>query len=94
MIDEAAMIEALRSGEIAGAFLDVLEQEPPSADNPLLQMDNVFLTPHTSYYTSRSSTILSQSVIREALRCVTPGEQPVNIVNRAVRERENYRIPR
>ena len=94
VIDEAAMIEALRSGEIAGAFLDVLEQEPPSADNPLLQMDNVFLTPHTSYYTSRSSTILSQSVIREALRCVTPGEQPVNIVNRAVRDRENYRIPR
>lgn len=93
VIDEAAMIDALRSGGIAGAFLDVLEQEPPAADNPLLAMDNVILTPHTSYYSSRSSTLLAESVIREALRCVTRGEQPVNIVNRAVRFQENYRIP-
>ncbi len=44
--DEADLIEALRSGEIAGAGLDVLEQEPASLDNPLLHMDNVVVTPH------------------------------------------------
>lgn len=48
VIDEAAMIEALRSGEIAGAGLDVFEQEPPSADNPLLAMENVILSPHNA----------------------------------------------
>lgn len=92
VIDESALIEALRSGEIAGAFLDVLEHEPPAADNPLLRMDNVYITPHTSYYSSKSSRILSQSVVQEALRCVTSDERPINIVNRAVCERENYRL--
>lgn len=48
VIDEAAMIEALRNGEIAGAGLDVFEQEPPSADNPLFAMENVILSPHNA----------------------------------------------
>ena len=92
VIDESAMIEALQSGRIAGAVLDVLEKEPPEADNPLLKMDNVVLTPHTSFYSSRSNRYLAESVIKEALRCVLPGQQPVNVVNRAVLERDNYRI--
>lgn len=48
VIDEAAMIEALRSGEIAGAGLDVFEQEPPADDNPLFSMDNVIVSPHNA----------------------------------------------
>ena len=48
VIDEAAMIAALRAGEIAGAGLDVFEQEPPQADNPLFAMDNVILSPHNA----------------------------------------------
>lgn len=48
VIDEAAMIAALKSGEIAGAGLDVFEQEPPADDNPLFSMDNVIVSPHNA----------------------------------------------
>jgi len=46
VVDEAALIKALRSGKIRAAALDVFEKEPISPDNPLLKMDNVILTPH------------------------------------------------
>lgn len=46
VVDEAALIRALRSGKIRAAALDVFEKEPISPDNPLLKMDNVILTPH------------------------------------------------
>ena len=48
VIDEAAMIEALQKGEIAGAGPDVFEQEPPTSDSPLFVMDNVILSPHNA----------------------------------------------
>lgn len=51
VVDEAAMIEALRTGQIAGAGLDVFEQEPPPADDPLFSMDNVVLSPHNAALT-------------------------------------------
>ena len=46
-VDEAALIDALQRGEIAGAGLDVTEEEPLAADSPLWSMENVMLTPHT-----------------------------------------------
>ena len=54
LICESDLIEALQEGQIAGAGLDVLEKEPPELTNPLLSMDNVILTPHTSFYGSES----------------------------------------
>ncbi|MGB1756675.1 MAG: NAD(P)-dependent oxidoreductase, partial [Pseudomonadales bacterium] len=56
VIDEAALIRALENGEIAAAGLDVLEQEPPDLDNPLLKMDNVLITPHAASATTRMRT--------------------------------------
>jgi phosphoglycerate dehydrogenase-like enzyme len=48
LIDEDALLDALSSGQLAGAGLDVLQQEPPSADHPLLQQDNVLFSPHAA----------------------------------------------
>lgn len=54
VIDEAAMIEALQKGRIAGAGLDVTEKEPPEKDSPLFRMPNVNVTPHMASFTRES----------------------------------------
>ncbi len=53
VVDENALIAALQNGELAGAALDVFEQEPLPADSPLWNMDNVILSPHVAGFTSR-----------------------------------------
>jgi phosphoglycerate dehydrogenase-like enzyme len=66
IVDEPALIAALRGGVIAGAGLDVFEQEPVAPDNPLLTMDNVLVTPHALCWTDECF----DAIAREGLGCM------------------------
>jgi len=75
IVQEAGLIEALQSGWIAGAALDVLASEPPKTDNPLMKMDNVILTPHTAGLTKEAVAILAEGAALNAL-AVLEGKSP------------------
>ncbi len=79
VVDEAALIRALREKKIAGAGLDVFEPEPPSPDNPLLSMDNVVVTPHTGGSASENLAPRIKIMWDNVLR-VWEGKEPRNIV--------------
>ena len=83
IIDEGALINALQQGEIAGAGLDVLEQEPPASDNPLLNMENVVVTPHVASATTRMRPETRRRVGRE-VALVLRGKWPMSCVNPTV----------
>jgi D-3-phosphoglycerate dehydrogenase len=80
LTDEKALYEALRDREIAGAALDVFETEPPSANNPLLSLDNVILTPHIASWTADALRKEASMAMDEVRRIVT-GVRPVNLAN-------------
>lgn len=73
LIDEPALIEALRSGRLAAAGLDVFNEEPVAPDNPLLQMDNVVVTPHLGWL-SRDTLARSLKIAAENCRRLAAGE--------------------
>ena len=85
VVDEAALITALQEGWILGAGLDVLEQEPPDADNPLLGMNNTVLTPHAAHY-SELSMALRPGRFGSEVAAVLDGRLPQNLVNGPVLE--------
>jgi len=80
LVDEEALVDALEAGELAGAALDVLEQEPPAAGSRLLGRPDVILTPHTGFYSEESLIDLQTKAAEEVLR-VLQGERPRNPVN-------------
>jgi D-3-phosphoglycerate dehydrogenase len=81
LIDEAALVEALRAERILGAGIDVYESEPPTPDNPLFGLDNVVLSDHTGWYSEESVTELQTQAAQELAR-VLGGNQPLNWLNR------------
>jgi D-3-phosphoglycerate dehydrogenase len=83
IIDEQALVEALRSGHLAGAGLDVYEQEPTVADHPLYSLPNTICTPHVASYTS-ACVLRMQIQACEQVALALRGERPTHLVNREV----------
>lgn len=81
IVDEPALITALKSNEIAGAALDVYSQEPLPLDNPLFGLENVILTPHVASNTDETMDRMALHAAMEVGR-VLSGEQPKWPVNR------------
>ena len=81
LIDEDALLQAVRAGQIAGAALDVLTVEPPSPDNPLLHEPHIFVTPHTAWYSEAAKVDVRVRGAEEVVR-VLNGEPPRAPANR------------
>jgi D-3-phosphoglycerate dehydrogenase len=79
IVDEAALADALSTGEIAAAGLDVLATEPPESDNLLLDCENAVLTPHTAWYSAEAHERLNRTVAADVRR-VLDGEVPAHPV--------------
>ena len=80
LIDEAALLDALRSGHLAGAALDVYDPEPPIANHPLFTLPNTICTPHIGSYTV-ASVLRMQVMVCEQIASALRGERPTNLVN-------------
>jgi D-3-phosphoglycerate dehydrogenase len=80
VIDEAALIDALRSGQLAGAGLDVFDPEPAAADNPLFSLPNTICTPHIASYTA-ASVLRMRRMVCEQVAMALRGERPTELVN-------------
>jgi D-3-phosphoglycerate dehydrogenase len=85
VVDEKALTKVLQERKIAGAGLDVFEQEPSPADNPLFKLDNVIVAPHALCWTDECFAGNGAADVRAVL-AVMHGKVPVGIVNRAIVE--------
>lgn len=80
LIDESALADALATGQVAGAGLDVLSAEPPPPDHPLLRHPRVIVTPHSAWSTVEAEMRLRRLAAEEVVR-VLIGERPRHVVN-------------
>ena len=87
VVDEAALISALQNGIIAGAALDVLSEEPVQADNPLLSMENVIITPHNAGNTPEAR-LRAQIICAENIVDCLNGRRPTYALNSLVHTRK------
>jgi D-3-phosphoglycerate dehydrogenase len=92
VVDDEALIAALREGRLAGAALDVFKTQPLPADHPYLGFDNVIVTPHLAGITEESMMAMGVGAAEEAVR-VLSGALPVNLRNPDVLERYRARFP-
>lgn len=83
IVDQAALTAALQDHRIAGAGLDVFEQEPPDADDPLLQLDNVIVTPHALCWTDQCFAGIGAADVAAVL-AVLAGQRPAGLLNTSV----------
>ena len=80
LIDSDALVAALEKGQVRSAGLDLVEGEELPAGHPLMQMDNVVITPHVAWYSEASIVELRRKAAAEVVR-VLQGERPVNLLN-------------
>ncbi|MEM2029572.1 MAG: NAD(P)-dependent oxidoreductase, partial [Candidatus Bathyarchaeia archaeon] len=80
VIDEKALCNALKEGRLAGAALDVFEQEPLPADSPLLKLNNIILTPHIASASYETRSRMAE-MVAENLIAFFDGKVPPNLVN-------------
>jgi len=80
LIDEAALLDAVQSGRLAGAALDVLQNEPVAADSPLLKEPRILLTPHAAWYSEEANQDVRVKGAEDVVR-VLRGERPRTPVN-------------
>jgi D-3-phosphoglycerate dehydrogenase len=83
IVDEKALIQALEEGLVSGAGLDVLEKEPPDAQSPLLNRENVVLSPHAGFYSVESISELKRRTAKN-VSDVLLGRRPRSVVNSEV----------
>ena len=83
LIDEDALYDALTSGQIAGAGLDLVVDLSPPLDHKLVQLGNVLVTPHTAFFSQEAVLELEERAAGEVAR-VLEGQVPENVVNPAV----------
>ena len=83
IVDQGALTKVLQDGRIAGAGLDVFENEPSSADDPLFKLENVIVTPHSLCWTNQCFGGIGAADVRAALALVA-GKAPAGIVNRGI----------
>ena len=93
LIDEQALLEALRSGKVLGGGLDVMEHEPPPLDSPLRDFDTVTMTPHVGANSEQSVTDLYHTACRIVV-AVASGGWPDGVVNPEVGGRTAHRYQR
>lgn len=86
VINEKALVEALTKGQIAGAALDVVEEEPIAKDHPFLSMDNVILTPHVAWYSEEAAAEMRSKASMGVVDVLIAGEYPKYLVNHKVKE--------
>lgn len=91
VINEADLYRALAEGWIAGAGLDVMTQEPPVADHPLLKLANVIATPHAAFYSEAAIAELQTKAATQVAQALR-GETPGNVVNKSVLAQTNCRL--